>query len=97
MATRLWSSTMTPELIDPQDIVDYVFDFAALLEGDTIAGVPTAAGTQCTAAVRSNTLTTVTVRVSGTAIGAGALAKVHIVTLSGQAYDRTVPFTGVEL
>lgn len=97
MAKRLWSPTMTPEPIDPQDVVDYVFDFTALLDGDTITGTPTAVGIQCTAAVAASTTTTVTVRVSGTAVGASALAKVHIVTLSGQAYDRTVPFTGVEL
>ena len=78
---------------DPDDIVDFIVDFTAvvgLIDTLTSANV---VFTGCTAAIISSTAEgLITLRVSGGTVGTTAFATVQVVMTSGRKQSRTIYF-----
>lgn len=80
--------------IDPDAKKDYIFDWAAFLNGDTIAGYVLTAAGDVTIASDSQTDTAVTVWVRDVDADATGSVTCHIVTAEGREDDRTMTFYG---
>ena len=74
---------------DPDEIVDYAFDYANLLEGDTIASSVWETDTgDVVVDTDSETTTTTTARISGGTLGTKSKVKNTVTTTSGQVLIR---------
>ena len=88
-----WTPNLPPFDKDPDDIVDYVFDFEEWLGDDTInAGLTSALAEGCTAEIAATTPTTATLRVSGGQEGLTGSATLRLRTVNGRQSDRTLRF-----
>ena len=88
-----WTPKLQPFDKDPDDIVDYVFDFEEWLGDDTInAGLTTALSENCDAEVAATTQTTATLRVSGGTEGQTGTATIRLVSNNGRQSDRSLRF-----
>jgi len=74
---------------DPDAILDYVVDWAAWLDTDTIATVTWTVPTGLTQTAVSNTTTTSTIWVSGGTVGQVYEVGVRITTAGGRTQDET--------
>jgi len=89
MSEVQWQVGLTLQA-DPQAVRDYRFDFSEWLDDDTIANA-TVVATNCTAAVRNQDDSNVTIRVSEVTKGAGVT--LEITTAGGQFDNFTTFFT----
>lgn len=83
---------MTSYAKDPDAVLDYLIDWTAWLDGDTIATSTWTVETGLTKDSDSNTTTTTTIWVSGGTAGTNYEATNHIVTDGGREDDRTLTF-----
>lgn len=75
---------------DPNAVLDYAFDWAAWLAGDTIANSAwTVTGGGVSVSSASNTTTTATVFLSGGIEGSEATISNRITTAGGRTQDKT--------
>lgn len=74
---------------DPQAILDYVIDWTAWLNGDTIATSAWTMHQDLTPSNASNTTTTATVFITGGTSGKTYKVKNRITTANGRADDET--------
>lgn len=74
---------------DPQAVLDYQFNWATWLDGDTISSY-TVTVDGVTLDSDTNTSTTVTAWLSGGTLGARAYVTCQIVTASGRTDERTI-------
>ncbi len=75
---------------DPQDVLDYGFDWELWLDGDTITASSWTVPSGLTKDSEAFTTTTATMRVSGGTAGTSYACVNHITTASGQEKDRTL-------
>ena len=75
---------------DPDDVLDYQFDWSAWLAGDTIASHAVSAPAGLTVESTTTTGTAVTVWLSGGEVGVSYPVACHIVTADGRERDRTM-------
>ena len=75
---------------DPQAVLDYVNDWSAWLDGDTITASTWTAATGITVTASTNTTTTATVWLSGGTLGEYYRIVNHITTAAGRQDDRTI-------
>lgn len=83
-------------LADPDSELDYEWDWSTWLDsagGETIASHTITAPTGITVVRESSTSTTVTVWLTGGAVGTRYKVVCHIVTSAGRADDRTINIT----
>lgn len=78
---------------DPDEVLDYVRDWTAILDGDTIATSTWTPDTGITVASSSNTTTAATVWVSGGTLGQTYGIRNRITTAGGRTHDKTLHFT----
>jgi hypothetical protein len=78
---------------DPDAVLDYQWDWAAWLAGDTISSHTITAAAGLTVDSSSHTATAVTAWLSGGAEGVAYPVTCHIVTAAGREDDRTLTFT----
>ena len=77
---------------DPDEVLDYVRDWSAVLDADTIATSTWTPDTGITVDSDSNTTTTTTVWVSGGTLGERYGITNHITTAGGREFDFTLWF-----
>lgn len=78
---------------DPDEVLDYVRDWSAVLDDDTIATSTWTPDTGITVDSSSNTTTTATVWVSCGTLGQTYGVRNRITTAGGRTYDKTLHFT----
>lgn len=80
--------------LDPDENLDYTFDYSRVLEGDTIQSsvwTQTQGDALLTVATPSNTTSTATIWLSGGRLGSFYKVTNHVVmTPSGREFDRTL-------
>lgn len=81
---------MTTFIHDPDAVLDYIWDWTAWLDSDTISTATTTADTGITVDSTTNTTTTATVTLSGGTAGENYDVTVHITTAAGLEDDRTI-------
>lgn len=81
---------MTTFIHDPDAVLDYIWDWSAWLDSDTISTATTTADTGITIDSTTNTTTAVTVTLSGGTAGENYDVTVHITTAGGLEDDRTI-------
>ncbi|MBV2138574.1 MAG: hypothetical protein KUF79_17340 [Candidatus Thiodiazotropha sp. (ex Ctena orbiculata)] len=89
-----WKETLLIQR-DADSLLDWVFDWSAWLEADTIQSYTIAADPGITVDNDSHDDTTVTIWLSGGTPGADYEVTVSVTTASGRADDRTVKFLTV--
>ena len=88
-----WTPQLPPIIRDPDDIQDFVFDFADWLGDDVInSGGTTALAENCSATVAATTDTTATLRVTGGVEGQTGSATLRLRTANGRQSDRSLRF-----
>ena len=88
-----WTPNLPPFDADPDDITDFVFDFADWLGDDTInVGLTSALAEGCTAEIAATTQTTATLRVSGGTEGQTGTATIRLASNNGRQSDRSLRF-----
>jgi hypothetical protein len=75
---------------DPDAVLDYGFNWAPWLDGDTISASTWTADTGITAVSPSNTTTTTSIWLTGGTDGAEYMVRNHITTTGGRSEDRTL-------
>lgn len=76
---------------DPNEVLDYMFDWSTWLDGDTISSATAiSAPTGITKNSQSNTTTTVTIWLSGGTAGNAYDFTSEIVTAAGRTAQRTI-------
>lgn len=75
---------------DPDDVLDYQFDWTPWLGGDTITSYTVTAPAGLTVAESTATGTAVTVWLSGGEVGVSYPITCHVVTADGRERDRTM-------
>lgn len=79
-------------LKDPDEVLDYVRDWSALLGADTISTSTWTPDSGITVNSSSNTTTTATVWLSGGTLGTTYGVRNRIVTAGGRTHDFTLRF-----
>lgn len=77
---------------DPDEVLDYIRDWTAALDGDTISTSTWTPETGITVDTSSNTTTTATVWVSGGTVGETYGITNRIVTAGGRTFEHTLRF-----
>jgi len=78
---------------DPDEVLDYTFDWATWLNGDTIASDTVTVDTGLTKDSDSNDTDSVTVWLSGGTAGTAYKVSSKIVTAAGRTAERTIIIT----
>jgi|JI10StandDraft_1071094.scaffolds.fasta_scaffold08998_3 hypothetical protein len=82
---------IAPDFIkDPDATQDYLFNWAAELDGDTISTATFSLSDGLTSVSTSNTTTTASVFVSGGSEGQTYRIRSRVVTAGGRTYDKTI-------
>lgn len=77
---------------DPDEVLDYIRDWSALLDGDTISTSTWTAETGITVDSSSNTTTTATIWLSGGTVNQNYSVVNRIVTAGGRTHEKTLTF-----
>lgn len=77
---------------DPDEVLDYVRDWTAVLDGDTIATSTWTPDDGITVDSNSHDTTTATAWISGGILGATHLVLNRITTAGGRTFDKTLRF-----
>jgi len=84
------ASVLRPDFLkDPDETVDYLFNWKAKLDGDTIATSDFLLPDGLIEVSSSNTTTTATIFVSGGSVGSTYRVTNRVTTAGGRTYDRT--------
>ena len=89
--TIRWRPDLEPFDKDPDDVIDYPWDFADWL-GDEVIVDAEALAENMTAEIENSADKTVNLRVSGGEDGGKGQATVRITTSTGQQIDRSIRF-----
>lgn len=81
---------------DPQAVLDYLWDWAAWLNGDTISSHSVSVPTGITLASSAHTDTTVKAWLSGGTAGLDYKVTSHITTVAGRQDERTILIRAAE-
>ena len=77
---------------DPDEVLDYVRDWTAVLDGDTIATSTWTPPTGITVDSNSHTDTTATAWISGGTLGQSYDVLNRVTTAGGRTFDKTLRF-----
>lgn len=77
---------------DPDEVLDYIRDWSALLDGDTISTSTWTADDGITVDSSSNTTTTATIWLSGGTVNQNYSVVNRIVTAGGRTHEKTLTF-----
>lgn len=77
---------------DPDEVLDYIRDWSALLDGDTISTSTWTADDGIIVDSSSNTTTTATIWLSGGTVNQNYSVVNRIVTAGGRTHEKTLTF-----